>query len=72
MQAVLLPAGYAKIRKSARRIDVKAIYAAHFADVPRPRAADRITLLEEDKVVAAAAEAVAVDVLVELTGRPVH
>lgn len=50
--SVLLPVGYAKIRKSAQRIDVKSIFAAHFADVPRPKAKDRITLLEEDKVVA--------------------
>jgi len=49
---VLLPVGYAKIRKRARRIDVKAIYAAHFADVPTTAAPDRITLLEEDKIVA--------------------
>lgn len=53
--SVLLPMGYAKVKKSlegAVSIHVKALMASHFADVPRPRAADRITLLEEDKVVA--------------------
>ncbi len=50
--SVLLPNGFAKVRKGARRIDVKAIRAAHFADVPRTAAADRITLAEEDRVVA--------------------
>ena len=50
--SVLLPAGFAKVRRSAGRIDVKAIFAEHFADVPTTAAADRITLLEEDKIVA--------------------
>jgi photosynthetic reaction center H subunit len=48
----LLPIGYAKIQGRAGQIRVKSIFGHHFADVPRPRAADRITLLEEDRVVA--------------------
>ena len=31
---------------------MKSIFSKHFPDVPKPRAADRITLLEEDKVMA--------------------
>lgn len=46
----LLPVGYARIRRDA--IHVKSIFARHFADVPSPRAPDRITLLEEDRLVA--------------------
>jgi photosynthetic reaction center H subunit len=48
----LLPMGYAKIRGRAGQITVKSIFGHHFADVPKPRVADRITLLEEDRVVA--------------------
>lgn len=50
--SVLLPAGYAKVRRLAKRIEVKAIFAAHFRDVPQTAASDKITLLEEDKIVA--------------------
>ena len=50
--SVLLPMGYAKVDTHRGRIKVGALMSKHFADVPRPRAADRITLLEEDKVVA--------------------
>ena len=50
--SVLLPAGFAKIRKAKRRIDVNAIFAAHFAGVPRTKAPDQITLQEEDRIVA--------------------
>lgn len=57
---VLLPMGYARIRGHTSRglrrgpgdVRVKAILSHHFADVPRPKADDRITLLEEDRVVA--------------------
>lgn len=53
--SVLLPMGYAKVRKSFKgvlSIHVKALMAAHFAEVPRPTLPDRVTLLEEDKIVA--------------------
>ena len=49
---VLLPYGFAKIRTRHRRIDVRAIYAAHFAQVPGIRNATTVTLLEEDQVMA--------------------
>ena len=47
---VLEPMGYCRI--SNGQVHVKAIYAQHFGSIPRPRSNDRITLLEEDKVVA--------------------
>ena len=46
----LLPVGYARIKKD--RIRVQSIFASHFREVPQTRAPDRITLLEEDKIVA--------------------
>jgi len=48
----LLPMGYAKVHRSHGHIKVQALLAAHFSEVPMPRASDRITLLEEDKLVA--------------------
>ena len=47
---LLVPMGFCKVRRDG--IHVKAIYANQFAKVPRPKAGDRITLLEEDRVVA--------------------
>ena len=49
---VLLPYGFAKVRARHRRIDVKAIYAPQFADVPAARGADTVTLREEDRIMA--------------------
>jgi photosynthetic reaction center H subunit len=49
---VLLPMGYCRIRRRDRTVRVKAIKSHHFADVPRTRVPDKITLLEEDKIVA--------------------
>lgn len=49
---VLLPHGFSKVRARHRRIDVRAIYAAQFADVPTTRDADTVTLREEDQIVA--------------------
>lgn len=46
----ILPVGFAKIRRSG--ITVQSIFSKHFAEVPAPKAADRITLLEEDRIVA--------------------
>ena len=46
---VLLPMGFCKLK--TRGIYVKALYPNQFADVPRPKAKDQITLLEEDKIV---------------------
>ena len=49
---VLLPLGFADIRRKSRQIRVYAILGAQFADVPRLRRAESISLLEEDKVAA--------------------
>ena len=49
---VLLPVGYSRIDTRRGQVKVKAIKAEHFSGVPRPKADDRITLLEEDRVVA--------------------
>lgn len=49
---VLLPVGYAKISRFRDDIVVKSIFAKQFPDVPKPKANDRITLLEEDMIVA--------------------
>ena len=49
-QTVLLPARLAIIDDDARQVFVQAITAAQFADVPRLKNPDVITLLEEDKI----------------------
>ncbi len=49
---ILLPIGYAKIHRSRGEVRVKSIHGKHFVDVPRPKTAGQITLLEEDRVVA--------------------
>jgi photosynthetic reaction center H subunit len=41
---------FCNISKSRRRIEVDAIKAVHFADVPQLRNPDQITRLEEDMV----------------------
>lgn len=45
---VLLPVPFARIRRN--QVEVHAIYAHHFAQVPATRSADQITMLEEEKV----------------------
>ncbi len=47
---VLVPIGFARIRRSPAQVRVKALHAAHFAGIPRPREAASITLLEEDRI----------------------
>jgi len=47
---VLLPFGFVKVRRREGEVRVKALYGKHFAEVPRPKAADRITLREEDQL----------------------
>lgn len=49
---VLVPYGFVKVRARHRRLDVKAIHAAHFAEVPGTRAPDVVTLREEDQIMA--------------------
>ena len=46
---VLLPMGFCKL--GLKGIHVKALYSHQFGAVPRPKAQDQITLLEEDKIV---------------------
>jgi photosynthetic reaction center H subunit len=47
---VLLPINFARIRRD--HVAVHAIHGAHFAAVPATRNADRVTLLEEERIVA--------------------
>ena len=49
---VLLPIGFSRFDKKARKVKVAAIKAAHFANVPALSKPDQITLYEEDKVCA--------------------
>lgn len=46
----LLPIGFARFDKAARKVKVASIKAAHFANVPTLSKPDEITLYEEDKV----------------------
>jgi len=46
----LIPMGYVRVKAGAGELHVQSIFGKHFADVPEPRASDRITLLEEDKL----------------------
>lgn len=48
--SVLMPFHFADIKKSAGHIKVTALMAKQFANVPRLKNADTITLLEEDKI----------------------
>jgi photosynthetic reaction center H subunit len=49
---VLLPWNFGRIDKRRREIKVRSILARQFADVPSTKSADRITLLEEDRICA--------------------
>lgn len=49
---VLLPVGFANVDGGRRQIKVDAILGEQFADVPRTRDADKVTLLEEEKIAA--------------------
>ena len=49
-RTVLLPMNFARVNQ--RHVEARSILAAHFADVPGLRHDDRITRLEEDKVMA--------------------
>lgn len=50
MRSVMVPFGFAEIDKRAGKIRVKALYAEQFANVPQLSSPDRITLLEEDRI----------------------
>jgi len=49
-RTVLLPAGFAVVDGNQRSVQVKSIFAEHFAGVPATKSPDQITLLEEDKI----------------------
>jgi photosynthetic reaction center H subunit len=51
-RSVLLPFNFALINKAAGEIRVDAILAKHFAGVPAIKTADKVTLLEEEKIMA--------------------
>ena len=46
----LLPMNFARVH--ARRVVVRSILGAHFAQVPSTKLADQVTLLEEEKIMA--------------------
>lgn len=48
---VLVPLNFAKVLRGKKEVHVNALLARHFADVPRTRHPDQVTLLEEDKIV---------------------
>lgn len=47
---VLLPVPFSNVSKSRKRVEVDAVKAAHFANVPRTKSPDRVTRLEEDMI----------------------
>lgn len=49
-QQVLLPLNFARVDSRRRCVKVRAILASQFAHVPALRQGDRVTLLEEDKI----------------------
>jgi photosynthetic reaction center H subunit len=49
---VLVPMPLVRFDAGRRQAKVKSIFGAHFADVPRTANPDRVTMLEEEKVVA--------------------
>ncbi|PPD44794.1 MAG: photosynthetic reaction center subunit H [Methylocystis sp.] len=49
---VLLPVAFAKVDSSSGRVNVEAILADQFVNVPRTRDPDKVTLLEEEKIAA--------------------
>jgi photosynthetic reaction center H subunit len=51
-QTVLLPINFTRFNKKRRQVKVSAILARHFADVPKLAKKDRVTLREEDRIVA--------------------
>lgn len=51
-RTVLLPITFAKVNRRRRVVEVRAILARHFADVPLILHPDRVTKLEEDRITA--------------------
>jgi photosynthetic reaction center H subunit len=52
VRRALLPINFARIDASRRKVHVNALFAKHFADVPRLSQSDRITMREEDQITA--------------------
>lgn len=48
----LIPMGFVRVKKGAGELHVNSIYGKHFAGVPETKAADVITFLEEDRIMA--------------------
>jgi photosynthetic reaction center H subunit len=51
-QKVLLPVNFSRVNFGARTVNVEAILSNQFANVPKTASPDRVTSLEEEKVVA--------------------
>ena len=51
-KTALLPVPFAKVDFTAKRINVLALLGDQFSDIPGLRNADRVTLLEEEKITA--------------------
>jgi photosynthetic reaction center H subunit len=49
---VLLPVAFAKVDAGKRRVNVEAILGEQFANVPRTRDPNKVTMLEEEKIAA--------------------
>lgn len=49
---VLVPINFTRVRAAAGEIEVLALLAAQFADVPATRSADQVTKLEEERITA--------------------
>lgn len=49
---VLIPMNFVRVDRHRRRVKVRSILSHHFAQVPTLRDADRVTLLEEERIMA--------------------
>lgn len=52
LRRVLLPMNFSDVDKANKKVIVHAILGKHFANVPGHKSADRVTLLDEDKIAA--------------------
>jgi photosynthetic reaction center H subunit len=51
-RSVLLPMNFSKVDGVRRQVNVRSIFATHFADVPALRNPEQVTFLEEDRITA--------------------
>jgi photosynthetic reaction center H subunit len=49
-RTILLPMTFARVIRTPRQVQVKAILGSHFAHVPRTQSADQVTRREEDRI----------------------